>query len=68
MCEYDQTALENMRLSLNTNIELINKINPLDPLSDQQLSELNSISNLIKSIPELVTDKLNGIITSIAYQ
>jgi hypothetical protein len=67
-CEYDQSALNMMKEYLNTNIQSINNINLLLPLTIQQQNEIYSISNVIKSIPELATDKLNDSIASIVYQ
>ena len=67
-CEYNQTTLENMRMSLNTNIDSISTIDPLIPLSDQQLTEITNISNLINNIPQLATDKLNKSIANIVFR
>ena len=67
-CDYDQSSLEIMKESLNTNIDTINTINPLIPISDQSLIAINNISSLTKNIPELVTDQLNEIITNIVNQ
>ena len=57
-----------MRLSINTNIESINNINPLIPLSEEQLIDIYNINNLIKNVPELATDKLYDAIASIVFQ
>ena len=57
-----------MKASLNTKIDFINRIEPSVTLSGQQLTEIYTISNLIKNIPELATNSLNDIISNIAYQ
>ncbi len=57
-----------MKESLNANLESINKLNPFIPLLEEQLIEIYNISNLIKSLPELATHKLNENITSIVFE
>ena len=67
-CEYDQIALQNIKISLNTNMNSINEIDPRVVLSDENLIEIYTIGNLIKSIPELATKQLNDSITNIMYR
>ena len=67
-CNYDQSAFNTMKESFNTNIESINNINLLNPLAEEQLIEIYNVSNLIKSVSELATDKLNESIASVVYK
>ena len=61
-------AINALKESLDNNIKSIERINPLIPLSEQSLYELNNISNLIKSVPELATEALNAKIANIVHQ
>jgi hypothetical protein len=66
-CEYDQINFDRMKGSLTENIKSIRNIDSNMPLTKQQLDEINKISNLIKSVPELATDEINKIISTIVY-
>ena len=67
-CQYDTTAYESMKASLNTKLDSLTKFDPSTAFSSQQLNEIHTISNLIKNIPELATKSLNDRITNLAYQ
>ena len=56
-----------MRDFLNTNIELISKIDPSVALTDQQVEDIYTIRNLILNIPELATNKLNEFLLTLYF-
>jgi hypothetical protein len=67
-CESDEIFFERMKISLNTNIKAIIDINPSLALTDQQVADISTISNLIQKFPELATNKINDTIANIVLQ